>query len=416
MNSYDNLSEELLRASLHGELDNRVAELRESGQCNEAELDALLHPRGLPAVVKLPGDCDCGEPSDCQLDCLFSAIHRDESGKIVVAMEDCTGCGDCIAHCECGLLKERKDLIPLFEALNEGRRPVFAMVAPAFLGQFSPEVTVGRLRNAFKKLRFHGMVEVALFADILTLKEALEYDRLVKNDEDFLLTSCCCPMWVAMIRKVYANLSTRIPPSVSPMVACGRAVKKLHPDALTVFVGPCLAKKAEAREPDIADAVDYVVTFKEVESILQIAGIDLDTLEDDRRDHSSAAGRIYARTGGVSLAVERTLERLKGHSGVPFTARQADGVKACRAMLEEAAAGRPGASFLEGMGCVHGCVGGPRVMIDPAEGEAHVNDYADAAALKTPVDNPYIYALMARLGYDSVEALLVNEGMFTREF
>ena len=47
------------------------------------------------------------------------------------------------------------------------------------------------------------MIEVALFADILTLKEALEFDRNIVTEADYQLTSCCCPMWIGMIRKIY---------------------------------------------------------------------------------------------------------------------------------------------------------------------------------------------------------------------
>lgn len=81
------------------------------------------------------------------------------------------------------------------------------------------------------------------------------------------------------------------------MIAAGRTVKKLHPDAVTIFVGPCIAKKAEAREADLAGAVDYVLTFQEMQDIFQAADIHPELLEESERDHSSRAGRIYARTG-----------------------------------------------------------------------------------------------------------------------
>jgi iron only hydrogenase large subunit-like protein len=70
------------------------------------------------------------------------------------------------------------------------------------------------------------MVEVALFADILTLKEALVFDRKIKSREDFMLTSCCCPIWIAMVRRSYRQYLRKLPDSVSPMIASGRAVKK----------------------------------------------------------------------------------------------------------------------------------------------------------------------------------------------
>jgi iron only hydrogenase large subunit-like protein len=260
------------------------------------------------------------------------------------------------------------------------------------------------------------MIEVALFADILTLKEALEFDAAVQISGDFVLTSCCCPIWVAMIQKVYNQLLPHMPPSVSPMAACGRAVKRLTPGAVTVFVGPCLAKKAEARQEDIAEAVDFVLTFKEMEEIFRAAGIDPAELEEDQRDHSSAGGRMYARTGGVSESVEATVRRLKPERAIPVRARQADGVPACKAMLADIQSGQFDANFLEGMGCVRGCVGGPRALIDRDMAAQNVNEYAAGAAYETPADNPYVLELLHSLGFDTIESLVKGENMFTRRF
>ena len=259
------------------------------------------------------------------------------------------------------------------------------------------------------------MIEVALFADLLTLKEALEFDAHVKTKDDFLLTSACCPLWMAMIRKMYAPLLSHVPPSVSPMIACGRSIKRIHPDAITVFIGPCIAKKAEAKEKDIADAVDFVLTFSEIQDIFNIAQVDPLTLADDVRDHSSRAGRIYARTGGVSEAVEQTLNKLKT-THIPLIALQADGMTECRSLLEALAHGNITANFLEGMGCKGGCVGGPRVMIKADQGRDNVNGYGEQANYQTPVDNPYTFALLKRLGYDTVDDLLKQDNMFIRTF
>ena len=131
---------------------------------------------------------------------------------------------------------------------------------------------------------------MALFADILTMKEALEFDRHINSREDFQLTSCCCPVWIAMIRRVYRELIPHVPGAVSPMIAAGRVVKRLHPDAVTVFVGPCMAKKSEARETDIADAVDYVLTFEEMADIFAAADIRPQELPEKKKEHASRAG------------------------------------------------------------------------------------------------------------------------------
>jgi len=185
---------------------------------------------------------------------------------------------------------------------------------PRSWGQFGSEVTTGKLRCAFKAMGFQGMIEVAVFADILTLKEALEFDANIKETNDYQLTSCCCPVWIAMIRNVYHELMPHVPGAVSPMIAAGRVVKKLYPEAVTVFIGPCMAKKKEAREPDIADAVDYVLTFQEVQDMFEAADIHPEQLGEDEKEHSSKAGRIYARTGGVSQAVKRDRKTVKSQS------------------------------------------------------------------------------------------------------
>lgn len=368
-------------------------------------------------IIVKTGTCIC--PSDsksaCEAACLFEAIKRDENNNVIIT-GNCTGCGECINACPEHTLVGRKDSLTVLSLLKDKKAPVYAMIAPAFSGQFNEDVTSGKLRSAFKYMGFYGMIEVALFADILTLKETLEFDREIQNDEDFLLTSCCCPLWVALIRKYYQSMIPHIPPSVSPMVACGRSIKKIHPDAKTVFIGPCLAKKAEARELDIADAVDCVLTFEEIAELFELMDIHPEKLEEDQSDHSSRAGRIYARTSGVSEAVQTTLDRLRPGRKITLKAQQADGVVDCKKLLQEIADGNIKANFIEGMGCHGGCVGGPKSLIDKNIARDAVNQYGDIANIKTPADNPYVLDLLHRLGYETIESLLDRDNNFTRTF
>lgn len=378
------------------------------------QLDCLLHPEKHP-IVWHTGECSCEDPA-CVKVCPFHAIHPGESGDLAIDEEQCAGCALCIQECRAKNLTESKDVIPALQAIRSHKGLVYALVAPAFLGQFSNEVTPGKLRNALKAIGFDGMIEVALFADILTLKEALEFDANIQTESDYQLTSCCCPMWIAMIRKIYKDLIPHVPPAVSPMIASGRAVKVMHPDALTVFIGPCLAKKAEAKEKDIADAVDYVLTFREIQDIFTVMEIDPVKMEESEKDHSSRAGRIYAHTGGVSEAVQSTVERLNPKRKITVRTQQADGVPACKAMINDLLSGNTTANFFEGMGCVGGCVGGPRVLIPHEIGREHVEEYGNSATYQTPIDNPYVIELLHRLGLDTVESLLEKSDIFTRTF
>ena len=414
MESFDSLYQKAVDAAVSNHLKTLFAQTDDTG-FDAHHLDCLFNPKKYPPVVWL-GKCDCGDKDACISVCFYDAISRDDDGNIKISDKDCVGCGDCIESCRSGNLREIKEVVPIFDTINQGKAPVYALIAPAYISQFSAKMTPGKLRSAFKQLGFAGMIEVALFADILTLKEALEFDSAIIREDDFMLTSCCCPMWVAMIRKVYSRLIPHMPPSVSPMVACGRAVKRLHPGVKTVFVGPCIAKKAEARQPDIADAVDYVLTFREAADIFEAARIDLETLEEDLRDHSSAAGRVYARTGGVSEAVQSTVDRLMPDRAIPLKARQANGVTECKALLKDIMNGRIDANFLEGMGCTGGCVGGPRALIQADMGAKHVDEYAGFAQNKTPADNPYVLELLQRLGFDTIQSLTKGDHMFIRSF
>ncbi|HEX2956404.1 MAG TPA: [Fe-Fe] hydrogenase large subunit C-terminal domain-containing protein [Chitinispirillaceae bacterium] len=413
MKSFNELYYEVLEKTLKKKNHNFLEKLE---QYDKHQLDCLLHPEKHP-VVWHTGECSCSdEERSCVKVCPFHAIHIGESGEIKIDCDLCAGCLLCIQECRARNLTSSKDVIAALRAVRSHKGLVYALIAPAFLGQFSSDVTPGKLRSALKTVGFDGMVEVALFADILTLKEALEFDRNVLTEEDYQLTSCCCPIWIAMIRRIYNKLVPHVPPSVSPMIASGRAIKVLHPDALTIFIGPCIAKKTEAKEKDIAGAVDFVLTFQEVQDIFNIMEIDPSRMIESEKDHSSRAGRIYAHTGGVSEAVEATLQKINPDRKITIHTQQADGVPACKKMITELLSGKLRANFFEGMGCAGGCIGGPKVLIPHKESWGNVENYGAAAPYSTPIDNPYVIELLHRLGLDTIESLIEKSVIFTRDF
>ncbi len=379
-------------------------------------LDCLLNPHNYAPVVFNESCEKCEYERACQNSCIFDAIEVGEDGKLHINPDLCTGCEACIEACQSEKITAGKDVLPAMKAVREAEGPVYMLVAPAFLGQFTKDVTPGKLRTAFQALGFTGMVEVALMADVLTLKEALEFDKHVLEVGDYQLTSCCCPVWIALIRKIYHELMPHVPGAVSPMIACGRMVKLLHPDAVTVFAGPCLAKKSEAREPDIAGAVDYVLTFQEVRDIFEAADIHPEEMADNEKEHSSRAGRIYARTGGVSEAVRETTLQLRPDRKIKVQAEQADGIPACREMIKRIQNKETEANFFEGMGCPGGCVGGPKAILNREEGRRYVDEYGDNAAFATPLENPYVMKLLEESGFDRIEDLIEKSDWLVRDF
>ena len=174
-------------------------------------------------------DCaDVHGKTICQKSCPFNAIFIDkEKNTSLIDREKCTDCGFCVEACPSGGILDRVEFIPLLDLLKSDQ-PIIAAVAPAIIGQFGDNVTIDQLRAAFKKIGFTDMVEVAFFADMLTLKEAVEFDHFVKKKDDLMITSCCCPMWVGMLKRVYNNMVAYVSPSVSPMIAAGRVMKELE--------------------------------------------------------------------------------------------------------------------------------------------------------------------------------------------
>jgi iron only hydrogenase large subunit-like protein len=341
-----------------------------------------------------------------QLNCLFNPEKNPVPCDIQKYITTCNEEGTKIS----------KDVLACLEALAGKQTLAYVLIAPSFLGQFEEQVTPGMLRNAFRKLGFDGMVEVAIFADILTLKEALEFDQNITTETDYQLTSCCCPMWIGMIRKVYSDLLPHVPATVSPMIAAGRTVKILHPGATTVFLGPCVAKKSEAKEPNLKGAIDHVLTFQEAKELFELMKVDLTAFDDSEKENSSRSGRIYARAGGVSEAVKSTVERLNPNRKIVIQTRRADGVVNCKTMMNELIAGNTTANFFEGMGCSGGCVGGPKVIVDKEITTDKVNEYGEKAIYRTPIENPYVIELLHRLGFDTPESLVEDNEFFTRRF
>lgn len=122
-------------------------------------------------------------------------------------------------------------------------------------------------------------------------------------------------------------------------------------------------KKAERKEKDIEGAIDYVLTYQELRDLFSVTDIDLPSLPEDNVPHASKAGISYAYAGGVAEAVKQTVEQINPGRKVSIQTRKADGVPACKAMINDILAGNRQGNFFEGMGCIGGCVGGPRAII-----------------------------------------------------
>ncbi|MFW6271216.1 MAG: [Fe-Fe] hydrogenase large subunit C-terminal domain-containing protein [Bacillota bacterium] len=381
---------------------------------NEAEEIKKNNGINSPILTKIEGVCKyCGEEFEecgCYDSCKYEAQMYNKSTGPVIIKDECLCCGRCTLDCTYGALADKIEFIPLVDLLQNESSRVFAAVAPSIAGQFGDEISMGQLRTAFKLMGFEDMVEVALFADILTIKEAYEFDQLVKSKDDFFLTSCCCPVWINMVEKNYPGLFDHMSPSVSPMIASGRFLKKLYNDAKVVFLSPCTAKKAEAKDSRVADAIDFVLTYQEMKEVFAALEINLADLPEDDKDHASFAGRVYARTGGVSLSVKTVINRIAPDRLINLKAKKVDGVKECKKILDQLKNGEDiGANFIEGMGCIGGCVGGPKTNIDMEKARDIVNEFGEESLIMTPMDNMNIIKILKESGLNDFSDIYEKE-------
>jgi len=215
-----------------------------------------------------------------------------------------------------------------------------------------------------------------------------------------------------MIKKNYIDIYKHLSPSVSPMITSGRILKRLYKNARVVFIAPCIAKKAEAKEPDLMGAIDYVLNFRELQEIFLALNINLEELQADDKDHASLGGRLYARTGGVSFSVKTVVNRLEPTRVIKLKAKKVNGVKECKKVLDDLESGKKvDANFIEGMGCTGGCVGGPRTNIDAEKATKLVNDFGEESYILTPFDNQNVMKILEQFGISSIEKMMGNEEM-----
>ena len=200
------------------------------------------------------------------------------------------------------------------------------------------------------------MVEVGLGGDMTAAYESLEWTEAAHEGKK--MTTSCCPAFINMQRQHFPKVfQENVSSIVSPMCAISRYLKKTHPGCITVFLGPCIAKKSEAADPTIPDNADYVITYGEFRALMRSKGVEVKPADNSYQE-SSVWGKRFATSGGVAKAVlECMQERGEDTSGIKLV--QVAGGDACKKTLTLLKAGRLPEDFVEGMICEGGCVGGP---------------------------------------------------------
>ncbi len=323
----------------------------------------------------------------CASACGMDAISSDEQGRAKINQDKCVACGQCLVSCPFGAIVDKGQIFQVIQSILRGDR-VIAIVAPAFIGQFSGKVSPGKFVAAMEQLGFDQVVEVAVGADMCTIEEAKDFLEKVPQEQDYMATSCC-PAWHSMIYKLYPTETKKISMTLTPMVFTARMMKKDYPGCKVVFVGPCAAKKLEAIREDIRSDVDFVLTFEELMGMFEAKEIDFSALEEreDALNQGTAAGRGFAVSGGVAGAVTKLLQ--EQHPEMEVKTARAEGLKECRKLMAVAKAGKYKGYLLEGMACPGGCVAGAGTILPVEQAAKYVDKYSREAASASPMESPY---------------------------
>lgn len=316
----------------------------DSSKCKECGRCAQACPYNAIADLMRP----------CKRSCPVDAISMDENGIVVIDENKCINCGNCIKNCPFGAISDRSFLVDVINFIKSDI-PVYAMVAPAIEGQFGPQISVGIIAEAIRKLGFKDMYEVALGADFVAASEADEWAEAYKEGKK--MTTSCCPAFVNMIKKHFPELMNNVSTTVSPMQMTARLIRKLHPEAIIVFIGPCIAKKGEVLDSIADGSADYALTFDELEAMFRAKDINLSTF-DSNMQQGSIYAKNFAVAGGVTKAVLQSFKE-KSIDSSNVKVKGCSGAVECKKALMLLKLGKLPEDFIEGMACEGGCVEGP---------------------------------------------------------
>ncbi len=299
---------------------------------------------------------NCKNCYKCIRHCPVKAIRFSGNQAHIIGNE-CILCGQCFVVCP----QDAKEIVNEVEKVKvflQSGEPVVVSIAPSFIANYDG-AGIDSMRTALKKLGFYDVEETAIGATIVKN----EYERMLEEEDRDVVISSCCHSINLLIQKHYPSALEYLADVMSPMQAHCQDIKKRIPNAKTVFVGPCVAKKDEAQYYD--GIVDAVLTFEELSEWLKEDNIEIENTQDNN-DYSRA--RFFPTTGGIL----KTMSDVKGYTYVAI-----DGVENCIQVLKDLEKGKIHNCFIEMSACVGSCVGGP--VIEKYHHTSNIKDYIEVA-------------------------------------
>ena len=334
---------------------------------------------------------NCKNCYKCIRHCPVKAIRFSGNQAHIIGNE-CILCGQCFVVCPQNA-KEIVDETEKAKVLLQSGDPVIVSLAPSFIANYEG-VGINAMRKALKQLGFYDVEETAIGATIVKT----EYERMLKEDErDVIITSCCHSINL-LIQKHYPQALEYLADVVSPMQAHCKDIKSRFPNAKTVFIGPCVAKKDEAEHYE--GIVDAVLTFEELTEWFKAENIEP---EKEMDNNICSRARFFPTTGGILKTMAQDIPG--------YTYLALDGVENCIAALKDIIDGKIHKCFIEMSACVGSCVGGP--VMEKYHRSSAVKDYIAvsgyAGTKDFEVSQPKANELKKNFGYIELRSQMPSD-------
>lgn len=324
---------------------------------NKAEIDQSMCVNCGRCLPACPFNAIVFTPVPCEQACPVGAITKDRFGVEHIDWSKCVFCGLCKEACPYGAIMEKTYLVQIIRDMLDPKKKLVAMVAPAIAGQY--KISFNRILAAVKKIGFDEVIEVAAGANITSKNEAEEWEERVLEGGAPFMTTSCCPSYTRWASVQVPEMQPYISHTRTPASYTAEIVKNRDKDAITIFIGPCLAKRVEGHHDD---NIDYVMTFEELDAMFNAKKIDIndcDNLELDLNIEKS--GRQYARSGGVSASVAQYVKNVEALKPEVINGMNKESAKFLKGI---ATSGKSEHNLIEVMMCEGGCVNGCSTIIN----------------------------------------------------
>lgn len=330
----------------------------DSNKCRRCKMCESVCPYNAITQIRVP----------CEEACPVGAIHKNEQGLARINFDKCITCGKCVAQCPFGAVHEKSQLIDVMVNIKK-KNQIIAMIAPSIAGQLPG--TMQQLKTALIKAGFSDVVEVAQGADITTLNEAKEFNERMEKGDSFMTTSCCAG-YNELVKKHIPEIKPFVSDTKTPLYYTAEIVRKNYPNAKTVFISPCVAKRSEVKENS---NIDYLLNFEETGALIAGQGIDISQCKPTEFEViSSKQARNFGVSGGVAAAVKKASPCEDCITPCYINGINKDSVKTLKKYVKDGKL--PEGNLLEVMCCEGGCVGGNAVINNVKSAVKKINEYS----------------------------------------